>query len=167
MNQIMSEFLSDKPKKPPRAFAMPEIVNRDCLTLPYPVGVNDNNLYLTRMIRAKGSNKMIPMRVLTPDARRYHELVSGIAIAAKIPFRTGKVKIILNIFQPADRGDLLGSNKAALDALKGIAWIDDRQIKRAELEYFLDRANPRLEIEIEPFGPQQLLPCRLNKSPIG
>ena len=39
--------------------------------------------------------------------------------------------------------------KAALDAIKGVAFPDDRQVVRLVVEKRLDRERPRVEVEIE------------------
>lgn len=40
-------------------------------------------------------------------------------------------------------------HKLTMDALTGIVWIDDHQIKKAEIKLFYDKKNPRTEISIE------------------
>lgn len=40
-------------------------------------------------------------------------------------------------------------HKLTMDALTGIVWVDDHQIKKAEINLFYDKKNPRTEISIQ------------------
>lgn len=46
------------------------------------------------------------------------------------------------------RRDIDNYHKLSLDSLTGIVWVDDVQIRRAEIEKFYDKENPRIELEI-------------------
>jgi len=55
-------------------------------------------------------------------------------------------------YRPQKRGDLDNLFKVALDALNGIAWVDDKQLRRFEdVELFDDKENPRIELIVEPY----------------
>lgn len=40
-------------------------------------------------------------------------------------------------------------HKISMDSLSGIVWEDDSQIKKCLIEVFIDKKNPRIEVEIE------------------
>ncbi len=44
--------------------------------------------------------------------------------------------------------DIDNYNKILYDALTGIVWVDDSQIKKVLTEKFYDKENPRVELEI-------------------
>ena len=39
-------------------------------------------------------------------------------------------------------------HKLSCDALSGIVWEDDSQIKKSFVEVFIDKENPRIEVEV-------------------
>jgi crossover junction endodeoxyribonuclease RusA len=39
-------------------------------------------------------------------------------------------------------------HKLSMDALSGIVWVDDSQIKKCLVEVFIDNQNPRIEVNI-------------------
>jgi Holliday junction resolvase RusA-like endonuclease len=47
------------------------------------------------------------------------------------------------------RGDLDNFNKLSLDALTGIAYLDDRQIAKLTIARAYDKAKPRIEISVQ------------------
>lgn len=51
-------------------------------------------------------------------------------------------------FPDRKRRDIDNILKCLLDSLTGIAWVDDSQIVSLTLERYLDRTNPRLELEV-------------------
>lgn len=53
------------------------------------------------------------------------------------------------VFRPAKRGDLDNTLKVMLDALKGIAFIDDKQVVELHAKRFDDKNNPRAEVWVE------------------
>lgn len=80
---------------------------------------------------------------------------------------TGPVFVHLRIFYASERPDL--DESVVLDVLqakyqkvgdervlvhRGV-YINDRQVRKKLVEHFIDRTNPRAEIEVEPLQPQQ------------
>ena len=59
----------------------------------------------------------------------------------------GDVRADITLYFGTKRGRL-GQLPQALDALSGIAYADDRQIKRATVALAYDKARPRIEIAI-------------------
>ncbi len=108
------------------------------LILPYPPSAN---IYW-RMARGR--------MILSKQARAYRTSVASLS-ATEPPF-TGDVSVTMRFYRPAKRGDIDNFQKVAIDALRGIAYTDDKQI--VELHAFRqdDKHNPRVEIEIEEIG---------------
>lgn len=53
------------------------------------------------------------------------------------------------VHRAAKRGDLDNFIKACSDALNGLAWVDDARVTELSGRMAVDRANPRVEVEIE------------------
>jgi len=60
----------------------------------------------------------------------------------------GRITVTVKVYRPANRGDLDNSLKAILDALNQRAYRDDSQIDELHAYKFLDRKNPRVEVEV-------------------
>lgn len=90
----------------------------------YHFTVRGNPLPLPRHRDGRG-HKYIPTPV-----REWQELVRGEALAARIPCTKGPVEMILT-FRRANRirCDIDNLAKAVMDALEGIAYEDDSQIR--------------------------------------
>lgn len=65
---------------------------------------------------------------------------------------TGDVAVSVRWFRPARRGDLQNRQKIFLDALQGIAYVDDKQVAELHMYRDYDKANPRIEVEIWEVG---------------
>lgn len=50
-------------------------------------------------------------------------------------------------FKDNRRRDIDNYHKLSLDALSGIVYTDDKQIKKMTVEKFIDKENPRIELE--------------------
>jgi Holliday junction resolvase RusA-like endonuclease len=73
---------------------------------------------------------------------------AGVTHAITEPL-TGKVKFVTRFYRKnAVEADTDNLYKLVSDALNGIAWIDDKQIKKIRAEQEIDRDYPRTEIEI-------------------
>ena len=142
------------------------------LTLPYPISAN--RYWATRVIKVKGTNKYRSMTYVTPDAEEYRRQVRAIAISNGL-LKPWDGRVIVNIrlypHRPKDWErrarkdpgrwddtvqciDLGNCEKILSDALNGVAWADDKQLRRI----ILDRMEPdaegaRLEVLIERFAP--------------
>ena len=110
------------------------------ITLPYPPSVN--HLYAT--VRGR--------RVLSKEGRQYKATTAALAYAAGVRPLAGDVTLIVHLYRPQKSGDLDNFLKSLQDALKGVAWIDDKQVKRIEAERFEDKLNPRAEILVKEIG---------------
>lgn len=85
---------------------------------------------------------------LTHEARHYKANTALLARAHGLRPIDGEVSLTINLYRPARRGDLDNSLKVMIDALKGVAFSDDSQVRRIEAERFEDKANPRVEVVV-------------------
>jgi crossover junction endodeoxyribonuclease RusA len=58
------------------------------------------------------------------------------------------VAVSIRVYRPAKRGDVDNAIKVLLDSLKGIAFVDDKQVVELHAYRFDDKHNPRAEVEI-------------------
>lgn len=114
--------------------------------LPYPISAN--RYFRDRVIAAKGSRAALVQRYVTKEAREYQETVGWMFRKAGVrqPL-TGRVRVDIQLHPncPQDwrtrerkdplwwadsvqRLDLDNVNKVLLDALKGVAIVDDAQV---------------------------------------
>lgn len=102
-------------------------------------------------------NHMYPsrgkIRFLSKEGKIYKEKVKVIANEIQMPLvydiTSNDIKIQINYyFGDLRRRDCTNYDKCILDSLTGIFYKDDCQIKRVELEKFIDKINPRTEIRI-------------------
>lgn len=67
----------------------------------------------------------------------------------KKPMLTCEIAIGIKIYFGTKRkADWDNFHKLSMDALSGIVWEDDSQIKKCLVEVFYDKENPRLEISV-------------------
>jgi crossover junction endodeoxyribonuclease RusA len=139
------------------------------LTLPYPISAN--RYWATRVIKRKGAKFSTAMTYVTPEAERYKRDVRLIAATAGIyaPL-SGRMALLVRLFpnRPQDWAkrarrdpggwddtvqciDLGNCEKVLSDALNGVVWADDKQLRRIVLERMEpDERGARLEVAIEP-----------------
>lgn len=60
----------------------------------------------------------------------------------------GPVSVTVDAYRPRQIGDLDNTLKVLLDALRGIAYVDDAQVVELHARRHEDKANPRVEIEV-------------------
>jgi len=94
--------------------------------------------------------------LVSAEARKYKVEAAWEAKRQGMKPLSGPVSVRIFAYRPAKRGDLDNMLKVALDALKGIAWADDEQIEVIGAARFEDKANPRLEIQVEAGGAEAL-----------
>ena len=145
------------------------------LTLPYPISAN--RYWATRVVPKKP--KPLAITYVTPDAVEYKRQVGLIAKAngLRLPF-DGRVALHVKLFpqRPQDWAkraqrnpdgwdddvrciDLGNCEKVLSDALNGIAWLDDKQLRRIVLERCEpDDRGARVEIEIDVVRRQAVAP---------
>lgn len=140
------------------------------LVLPYPIS---SNRYW-RPVAFGGRLAMVP----TKEAKAYkaHVAASAKAAGLRIPL-DGRVALHVRLFpqRPQDWAkraqrdpdtwdddvrcmDLGNCEKVLSDALNGVAWIDDRQLRRIQLERCEPDGEARVEVSIEPIRRQPVAP---------
>lgn len=115
------------------------------LTLPYPPSTN----------RYWRFNPKFGSMYVTHEARKYKADLEAIARRqlgprARFPVYRGPVAVSVIVYRPAKRGDLDNTLKVMLDALRGVAFVDDDQVVRITADRADDKANPRAEVLIQP-----------------
>lgn len=106
------------------------------LVLPYPPSAN-------------AYWRIVPKRGLVPsdEAKRYKLVVSLMLIRCRALM--GELVVSGTVYRPQASGDLGNRMKVLEDALQGLAYLDDGQIAEyRSLRRDVDRANPRVELEI-------------------
>ena len=89
-------------------------------------------------------------RYLTEKARATKEAMGWeVKKAWSKPPLTGAVRLKIALYWPDMRRHDIDNNKALFDALTGILYEDDSQITELHLSKHFDKANPRVELEIE------------------
>jgi crossover junction endodeoxyribonuclease RusA len=106
------------------------------ITLPYPPSANTYwRVWQGRPVKSD-------------EARAYQALVALKCRSEAMRPLVGQVSVTVSVYRPAKRGDLDNSLKVLLDALKGFAYLDDKQVTRIVAEQHDDKARPRVEVEI-------------------
>jgi len=68
----------------------------------------------------------------------------------KKPIINYDIEVAINLYFSDNRcRDWDNWHKISMDALTGIVWKDDKQIRKATVEKFIDKKNPRIEIEVK------------------
>lgn len=112
------------------------------IRLPYPPSVNA----YWRMFARAGSARIY----VTHEAQAYKRSCALSAVAQGVRPLDGPVAVELHVFRPRKSGDLDNTLKVLLDALKGVAWEDDRQIISIRAFRFDDAEDPRVEFHACP-----------------
>lgn len=98
-------------------------------------------------------------RVVKSDhAREYQRSVRLRAlVAGALRPLSGSVVLDIVVYRPRQIGDLDNCLKVALDALKGIVFIDDRQVVEFHARRRDDPKNPRMEVSAREESQEELL----------
>ncbi len=88
--------------------------------------------------------------VKSNEAREYQETVETLAMMQQMPLieKPTEVAVTIRWFREAMRGDLDKRYSIMLDALQGIAFENDSQIAEIHAYRYLDRENPRMEVQV-------------------
>lgn len=147
---------------------LPSVGMVKSLVLPYPISAN--RYWATRCIRNKHTGQYMAITYVTSEAQAYKREVGLLAKAAGIrePL-TGRVVVEIKLYPslPKDWAkrarkvpdywddtvqciDLGNCEKVLCDALNGIAWNDDKQLRRIVLDRMVpDELGARCEIEFK------------------
>lgn len=114
------------------------------VTLPYPP--SGNRMWRLFRGRAVKSAKVVTYNRLVAQAFRC-------TLGPRCVPIQGPVAVRLEIHRPMRRGDLDNRVKVLLDAMEGLAFVDDEQVAHLEARRFeATRQTARVEVEIEPDG---------------
>lgn len=86
--------------------------------------------------------------ILSQKYRAYKKQVTKIPYNLT-PIRKGKEKNVvceITVFEKDNRRDVDATIKIILDVLNGKLWEDDSQIWRMSIRQFVDKQNPRVEV---------------------
>jgi crossover junction endodeoxyribonuclease RusA len=112
------------------------------MTLPYPPSAN-------RYWRVTKSGRIY----VSTEATEYKSKVRWVGLVAKAKPLDGPVRMSLAVYRPRAVGDLSNRIKVLEDSLRGIAFHDDDQVVEIRAIRLEDKANPRVEVTVEPFYP--------------
>ena len=87
--------------------------------------------------------------VVSEEARAYKAGVKASALEQGATLLSGDVAVYIDVYRSRKAGDLDNRIKVALDALKGIAFEDDKQVVEIHARRFDDKNNGRIEITVE------------------
>jgi crossover junction endodeoxyribonuclease RusA len=107
------------------------------LVLPYPPSTNRYwRNYRGRMVRSE-------------EANNYRAGIAGSHFWEGSLLFGGPVAVTLDVYRPRKSGDLDNRIKVVLDALQGLAYVNDDQIVSIIAHRHDDKHNPRVEVTIE------------------
>lgn len=114
------------------------------LELPYPPSVN----HYWRIFVPPG-RKIAPRIIISSDGRAFKEAAKRAAWSSGCTMMRGEIRIRVDVYRPARRGDLDNTLKCVLDALSGVVYEDDGSIVYLEAHRHEDKMNPRVHVTIE------------------
>lgn len=89
--------------------------------------------------------------VLSAKAKSYKEAVADLARRLKmLPVKTHNVAVTIHYFRNQASGDLDNRIKVMMDALRGVAFDDDKQVVEIHARRFDDKGNGRIVISVIP-----------------
>lgn len=83
---------------------------------------------------------------LSDAARTYKALVGFHCRALELTPTDKPVRLFIDVYRPAKRGDIDNYSKCALDSLKGWLYHDDAQVVELHMRRYDDKFNPRVEV---------------------
>ncbi len=118
-----------------------------------PVPPTSNHYWKPRALYNRSKTTWIGTIYKTTEAKDYCHTVQVIALLTGFtPYATG-VQVVFHMvwYRENMRGDLMNREKCLEDALQGVLYENDRQIKAKHTEWILDRAHPRVEVWVTPY----------------
>lgn len=115
------------------------------LVLPTPP--SSNRYWRTRVARTRAGRTYV-QTYKSPEARAYQLAVANRALVAGLRPLSGDLALVIRWYRARRAGDTSNRIKLIEDALQGVLFENDRQIKRVVAERFEDRLNPRVEVDV-------------------
>ena len=115
-----------------------------------PVPPSSNHYWRDRVMKSRTGQHVV-QRYKTREARRYQAAVHNLALAAgcRPVEKPRQVIVRLVWYREARRGDLDNRLKVILDAMEGVMYDNDSQIKRIYAHREEDPKDPRVEVAVE------------------
>lgn len=85
---------------------------------------------------------------LSKDGRRWKNAAHEIARTAGLVVLEGPVSVSITWYRSRRSGDLDNRIKVVLDVLRGLAYVDDKQVVELHAWRYDDKAYPRVEVTI-------------------
>ncbi len=86
--------------------------------------------------------------LVSEDAKNYKKEVAKLAHRLGMRAATGDVSVSLTVYRNQASGDLDNRIKVTLDALRGVAFEDDKQVVEIHARRFDDKGNGRIIISV-------------------
>lgn len=90
--------------------------------------------------------------VVSNEARAYKMSALVRAKSQGMTVITGDVCLSITVYRPAKRGDLSNRIKVLEDALQGVAFKNDSQVRELHAMQLEDPANPRVVVCVSPWA---------------
>jgi Holliday junction resolvase RusA-like endonuclease len=107
------------------------------VTLPMPPSTNR----LWRMFKGH--------MVASEEAKSFKVSAGWIVRGMQCAMLTGPLRVYIDIYREAKRGDLDNKIKIILDSLQGIWFENDAQVVEIHARMFDDKSNPRAVVSVE------------------
>ena len=95
-----------------------------------------------RMVTVAGKPRFIKSKKALDFIKQFQQQTP-----IQIPLVEGDLSVTIKIYYASRRPDL--DESVILDAMQGLIYANDRQVKEKHISWGLDRENPRSEIKIE------------------
>jgi Holliday junction resolvase RusA-like endonuclease len=104
--------------------------------------------------RAKNGHYYLPLKYrLFEQEKQFQFMAQKHKFNCELPL-SGEIELIMRFYYKDKRfGDLGNAEKSILDALNKMLYHDDKQIAIIHKHRFLDRQNPRIEIDVIEISP--------------
>ena len=122
-----------------------EKMNKLHLTLSIPPSVN--HCYKNFIAAGRRNRVLTPMAHAWKDEAKYR--TAGLARRERWQMPAADKKIVLEVvayWPDKRRHDMSNAHKLLCDALEGVVYIDDRMVLVRDMDFDIDRTNPRLEL---------------------
>lgn len=114
------------------------------LVLPLPpLGNHYKDLRIIRV-----GARHVPQWFLTKEAQAFKRDTAKYALACGIFPTLKPVSVSVDVYRARKIGDADGWTKVLLDALEGVCFENDKQVRALHVFVFDDKANPRVEVEV-------------------
>lgn len=88
--------------------------------------------------------------VKSDEARGYQAYAGWTAKSAGATLHAGQVALHLRIYRPRRCRDLDNCLKVLVDALQGVSYTNDNQVREIHAYLGDDKLSPRVEVEVQP-----------------